>query len=88
MQAKREFTRDEADDIARQLGIDFVVEGFELDEFRKGLNVELEHGSVHPETDITHDDPLMTGRLALAHLRERPDFYSFLLAVEGNLEEP
>jgi hypothetical protein len=69
------------------LGVDFSLEEFDVERFRRALTVELEHGSCHPETDVTHDDPLLTGRLALAHLRGRPDFYEHLRKVEGDLPD-
>ncbi len=84
--ARPRFTPEEAQRVAHLLGIDFAMEDFDLDRFRRAMNVELEHGCCHPETDVTHDDPLVTGKLALAHLRERPDFYEYLLEVEGVLE--
>jgi hypothetical protein len=47
-----------------------------------GLEVELEHGAHDPETDVTHDDPLLTGRIAWAHLKELPDYYTRLALME------
>lgn len=51
-------------------------------QFHAGLGVELEHGSVAPKTDVTHDDPLLTGKIALAHLTEFPDYYTRLAKME------
>ena len=51
-----------------------------------GLGVELEHGRRDPETDVTGDDPLTTGKIALAHLREIPDYYTRLAAMEADAE--
>ena len=47
-----------------------------------GIEVELEHGTRDPATDITHDDPLLTGKIALAHLNELPDYYTRLALME------
>ena len=79
--AKREFTEDEAKEIGGQIGIDFNK--FDLDQFRRGLAVELEHGSQWgDETDVTKDDPLITGRIVWAHLKEIPDYYTRLEKME------
>jgi Protein of unknown function (DUF5661) len=72
--------------LAEALGLDLVAEPFDLEEFRIGLNVELEHGSRTAETDVTHDDPLATAKIALAHLREIPDYYTRLVAMERQAE--
>ncbi len=48
-----------------------------------GMNVELEHGSRDPSTDVTGNDPLLTGKIALAHLNEFPDYYTRLTAMEN-----
>lgn len=78
---KKEFTSDEAHEIGSQLGIDFEV--YDFDEFRKGLAVELEHGSDDPETNVTNGDPLITGKIAWAHLKEIPDYYTRLKKMES-----
>jgi hypothetical protein len=77
---------EQAEDVARTIGVDLSAEGIELDQFRRGLVVELEHGSRDPQTDVTHDDPVMTGKIALAHLREIPDYYTRLDAMEASAE--
>ena len=51
-----------------------------------GLAVELEHGSQDPATDVTHDDEFITGKIALAHLREISDYYTRLAAMERDAE--
>jgi hypothetical protein len=84
--AKKEFTVEEAAEVAGSLGIDLVAEGIELDQFRMGLGIELEHGRVDPETDVSHDDPVITGKIALAHLREIPDYYTRLAEMETGAE--
>jgi hypothetical protein len=77
------FTPEQATQIAAELGIDWDQAGYDLDQFRRGMNVELEHGRRDPQTDVTGDDPLTTGKIALAHLRELPDYYTRLAALEG-----
>ena len=78
---KREFTQEEARGIGNAIGVDWAT--VDLEQFRMGLVVELEHGAHDPQTDVTHDDLLMTGKIALAHLRELPDYYTRLKAMEG-----
>lgn len=78
---KSEFTLDEARTIGEQIGIDFTM--YELEEFRMGLAVELEHGSGDPETNVTNSDPLITGKIAWAHLKEIPDYYTRLKKMES-----
>lgn len=73
---KKEFTLSEAKDIAKQLGIDFDKAGYTLEEYLDGINIELEHGTIDPFTDVTNDDPLITGKIALAHLNEIPVYYN------------
>lgn len=85
--AKRQFTSEEAASIAAQLGIDFDALGFDLEQYRMGLDVELEHGLRDPETNVTGDDPLTTGRIALAHLKEFPDYYSRLATLETEADD-
>ncbi len=80
------FSVDDARRIAAQLGIDFGTSPFSLEEFHAGLGVELEHGRRDPETNVTGDDPVMTGKIALAHLREMPDYYTRLAAMEAEAE--
>ena len=57
------------------------------DRFRIGMDVELEHGTEDPDTNVTDDDPLTTGKIALAHLNEFPDYYTRLLKLEEEAEE-
>lgn len=77
------FTLDDARDIAEKLGIDFNKVGFSLDEYLEGVNIELEHGSVDPKTNVTGDDPLMTGKIALAHLNETHLYYNDDIGLEA-----
>ena len=76
----RKFTADQARAIGDQLRIDWS--SIDIEQFRMGLEVELEHGERDPETDVTHDDPITTGKIALAHLREIPDYYARLDRME------
>lgn len=69
--SKRRVAMDEARHIAGVLGVDFA--SISPEQFQRGLEVEFEHGSRDPQTDVTHDDPLLTGKIAWAHLKEFPD---------------
>ena len=80
----REFTSDEARRIGDQIGVDWAR--YQLEQFRMGLAVELEHGARDPETNVTGDDLLLTGKIAWAHLKEIPDYYTRLLAMEEEAE--
>lgn len=82
----RRFTHDEARGIGERIGIDWEAGDVNLEQFQMGLAVELEHGSRDPATDVTHDDEILTGKIALAHLREIPDYYTRLAAMEGDAE--
>lgn len=84
MTAKPEFSTEEALRIAHDLGLDLAHESFDLEQFRVGLNVELEHGRRDPGTNVTNDDPVVTGKIALAHLRELPDYYTRLRKMESD----
>ena len=77
------FTIDEAREIARKLKVDFSKEKFDLNQFTMGLNVELEHGTKFPNTNVTNNDPILTGKIALAHLMEFPDYYTRLKKLEN-----
>jgi len=79
------FTDEEAKRIGDELGIDWNE--VQLSEFRMGLGVELEHGSHDPETNVTNDDENLTGKIALAHLREFPDYYTRLEKLEEEADE-
>ncbi len=84
MSTQKHFTSDQAREIGEQLGIDWAA--FSVEQFRMGLDVELEHGSHDPATDVTGNDPLLTGKIALAHLNEFPDYYTRLLKMEEDAE--
>jgi hypothetical protein len=80
--AKTRFTKEEAAAIALLLGIDFNKTKFDLNEFWMGVNTELEHGRKYNQTNVTADDPITTGKIALAHLSEFPDYYKRLKVLE------
>lgn len=84
---KRTFTSDEARAVATTLEIDFGALGCDLEQFRMGLDVELEHGPRDPETDVSGNDPIVTGQIALAHLTEFPDYYTRLAVLEREAAE-
>lgn len=79
---KTSFSKEEAAAIALLLGIDFTKSKFDLNEFWKGVNIELEHGKINSQTNVTGDDPILTGKIALAHLNEFPDYYQRLTVLE------
>jgi nitroreductase len=79
---KKSFTRHEALDVATELGIDFKALKCDLEQFRTGLDVELEHGLISPKTNVTGEDWNLTGKIALAHLTEFPDYYTHLAVLE------
>ena len=79
----KKFTMSEALDIAKKLNIDFVKVSFTPEEYLEGINIELEHGSVDPDTNVSNDDPLTTGKIALAHLNESPIYYNEDIGLEA-----
>ena len=84
MTNKKHFTTSEARQIGEALGIDWSR--FDVEQYRMGLDVELEHGEVDPHTNVTDDDPIMTGKIALAHLNEFADYYNRLEKMEKEAE--
>lgn len=85
MSERRKFTSEEAKNIGNALGIDW--KSYDLEQFRMGLEVELEHGSHDSETNVTDDDTNTTAKIALAHLKEIPDYYTRLRKMENDFEE-
>ena len=81
-EAKKDFTSDEARRIGEEIGIDWSIAPFDVEQFRIGMNVELEHGLRDPGTNVTGDDPHLTAKIALAHLNEFPDYYTRLEQME------
>jgi len=82
---KRQFSTEEARSIGTQLNIDWLQ--VDLEQFRRGLEVELEHGAIDPETNVTGDDLMLTGKIAWAHLKEIRDYYTRLDQMEAEAEE-
>lgn len=76
----------EAKAVARIAKILGVADEVDLEQLRRGMAVELEHGRRDPLTDVTGDDPLITAKIALAHLREIPDYYDCLARMEADIE--
>lgn len=74
------FTAIQAKDIGDKLGIDWNT--YDLEQFRMGLEVEMEHGTHDHETNVTNDDLQMTGKIAWVHLKEIPDYYTRLQNME------
>lgn len=82
---KKQFTAQEAKTVGDELGIKWNQ--FDVDQFRRGMDVELEHGTIDPLTNVTNDDPIMTGKIALAHLNEFSDYYDRLEEMEEEAEK-
>ena len=82
----RNFSADEARAIGERIGIDWNSSRFDVEQFRMGLGVELEHGRQDPLTNVTDDDEMTTGKIARAHLNEFPDYYSRLAEMEAEAE--
>lgn len=85
--SKKFFTKEQADEVARGLGVDWARAKFDLEQFRHGMDVEMEHGKENTVTNVTNDDPVMTGKIALAHLTEYPDYYNRLDKLEKEAED-
>jgi len=85
MPDKKIFTSEEAKKIGEQLGIDWIK--FDVEQFRRGMDVEMEHGTRDPHTNVTNDDLLTTGKIALAHLNEFSDYYTRLDKMEKEADE-
>ncbi|MGC2574427.1 MAG: DUF5661 family protein [Candidatus Nitrosopolaris sp.] len=84
MVQSKHFTVEEAKRIGETLGINWNK--FDVEQFRMGLDVELEHGKRDPSTNVTQDDEILTGKIALAHLNEFPDYYTRLQKMESEAE--
>lgn len=87
MPARTGFTSDEARAVGERIGIDWSSAPFDVEQFRSGMEVELEHGLHDPATNVTHDDPDTTGKIALAHLNEFSDYYVRLERMENEAEQ-
>lgn len=84
MSSKREFSLDDAKAIGDKIGVDWNI--IDIEQFRLGLAVEMEHGSQDPETNVTNGDEIMTGKITWAHLKEIPDYYTRLIKMENDYE--
>lgn len=82
MTDRRGFTSDEARRVGAEIGIDWSSAPFDIEQFRMGMDVELEHGLQDLVTNVTDSDPIVTGKIALAHLNEFPDYYTRLARME------
>jgi hypothetical protein len=82
MSAQKGFTAAEARQVGEQIGIDWSAAPFDVEQFRRGMEVELEHGLHDLVTNVTDNDPVVTGKIALAHLNEFPDYYTRLERLE------
>ena len=80
MSEKKIFTMEQAKKIGENLGINWSK--FNTEQFRMGLDVELEHGTIDPHTNVSNNDSLITGKIALSHLIEFPDYYDRLEKME------
>ena len=86
MTHQQHFTIEQAARIAETIGIDFARSDFDIEDFRMGMDVELEHGSADERTNVTNDDPAVTGKIAWAHLLEFGDYYRRLAIMETEAE--
>jgi hypothetical protein len=82
MTNRETFSSDEARRIGEEIGIDWSSAPFAVEQFRMGMEVELEHGLHDVSTNVTDSDPVVTGKIALAHLKEFPDYYTRLARME------
>jgi hypothetical protein len=86
MSSRARFTLDQARAAGERIGIDWDISPFSLEQFRMGMDVELEHGTADPQTNVTGDDLIMTAKIARAHLNEFPDYYTRLAKMEAEAE--
>jgi Protein of unknown function (DUF5661) len=86
MEQHRSFEAEEARQIGERIGIDWNSSRFDVEQFRMGLEVELEHGRHDPATNVSDDDEITTGKIAWAHLNEFPDYYTRLAKMEAEAE--
>jgi Protein of unknown function (DUF5661) len=86
MSEKAHFTVEEARAAGERIGIEWLTSPFEVEQFRMGMDVELEHGTQDLETNVTDDDVTVTAKIARAHLNEFPDYYTRLAVMEAEAE--
>jgi hypothetical protein len=84
--AEAQFTSEQARAAGERIGIDWASSPFDVEQFRMGMDVELEHGRQDPETNVTDDDETVTAKIARAHLNEFPDYYTRLSSMEAEAE--
>ncbi len=85
MTASKRTSLEEARRVGDVIGVDWTR--FDIGQFQAGMDVEFEHGSQDPQTNVTNDDPIITGKIALAHLKEIPDYYERLEKMEQEAEQ-
>jgi hypothetical protein len=83
---KAQFSSDQARAAGTRIGIDWATSPFDVEQLRMGMDVELEHGTHDPDTNVTDDDETVTAKIAGAHLNEFPDYYTRLSAMEAEAE--
>jgi Protein of unknown function (DUF5661) len=86
MTSRSRFTLEEARTAGERIGVDWNSVRFDLEQFRMGMDVELEHGTRDRRTNVTDDDLIMTAKIARAHLNEFPDYYTRLAKMEAEAE--
>ncbi len=86
MTEKKQFNADEARAAGERIGIDWDTSRFDVEQFRMGMDVELEHGTHDGATNVTDDDIDTTAKIARAHLNEFPDYYTRLAKMEAEAE--
>ena len=86
MSSHAPFTLEQARAVGLRIGVDWDTSPFSLEQFRMGMDVELEHGTRDPATNVTDDDVIMTAKIARAHLNEFPDYYTRLAKMEAEAE--
>jgi hypothetical protein len=84
--SEQSFSAEQAKEVGERIGIDWETAPFDVEQFRAGMEVELEHGRHDPATNVTDDDPITTGKIALAHLNEFADYYTRLEKMEAEAE--
>lgn len=84
--AQQRITVEEASRVGARIGIDWRVSPFDVEQLRTGMEVELEHGSHDPQTDVTGNDPVLCAKIAWAHLKEFPDYYIRLAEMENEAQ--
>jgi len=84
---RKEFTELEAREVAVKLGIDWAKVDYNVEDLLEGMKVELEHGYVDMNTNVTNDDALLTAKITLAHLNEGGKYYELLEKMEQKMKD-